>query len=170
MPIRATTRTTPTVHHTGTFTAYLPPPTPGFELSLGRTTPPGAPLSELDRLRPGQVRGLGRAQLRYWGVEELADDAELVISELVTNAFQHGTGDTVRVWLGRTATHVRIEVGSQSAGSWGDGGMPVPQARQARPMDEGGRGLGLVEALADCWGVGAQDGRVWCAFALPGGS
>lgn len=168
MPIRATT---PTVHHTGTFTPYLPPPTPGFEISLGRTTQPGAPLSELDRLRPGQVRGLGRAQLRYWGVEELADDAELVISELVTNAFQHGTGDTVRVWLGRTATHVRIEVGSGGEVSMGgDGGERGPGVRQARPMDEGGRGLCLVEALADCWGVGARDGRVWCALALPEGS
>ncbi|MEU5404015.1 ATP-binding protein [Streptomyces sp. NPDC005963] len=160
MTIRTTPPPTPTVRHTGTFTPYLPPPTPGFEIRFGRTTAPGEQLSALDRARPGQVRGLGRVQLQYWGMEGLAEDAELVISELVTNAFQHGSGDSVRVWLGRTATHVRIEVG-------GGGSGPELRSRQAGPWEEGGRGLYLVDALAESWGVASSDGRVWCALALP---
>ncbi|MCT2590876.1 ATP-binding protein [Streptomyces sp. N2-109] len=98
-----------------------------------------------------------RAQLRAWGLSP--DDvatAELVLSELVTNAVQHagnppGRQVEVRFTLTDAPTLLRLEVS--------DACTALPRPRTAAldltpdPDAESGRGLLLVTALADGWGV-----------------
>ncbi|MFE3828411.1 ATP-binding protein [Streptomyces sp. NPDC059092] len=79
--------------------------------------------------------------------ETCVDDLQLVVSELVTNAVRYGTepGDSVLVVLAVTDTCVRVEVRD-----------PVrrrPRFRVASQERDRGRGLLIVEALAECWGV-----------------
>ncbi|MEV7868397.1 ATP-binding protein [Streptomyces sp. NPDC088124] len=74
-------------------------------------------------------------------------DLQLVVSELVTNAVRYGTepGDSVLVLLAVTDTCVRIEVRD-----------PVrrrPRCRAVSQERDRGRGLFIVQALAECWGV-----------------
>lgn len=74
---------------------------------------------------------------------ELADDAELVVSELLTNALLHGEPPvTVRV---RAAEVIRIEVHDTGRSA------PIVLPRNTEAMT--GRGLALVSALATSWGV-----------------
>ncbi|WP_414507598.1 ATP-binding protein [Streptomyces sp. NEAU-L66] len=97
---------------------------------------------------PGQARRALRQQLRVWGVSgELADSAELLVSELVTNAVRaQASADAevgVRfVWSGG---RLRLEV-------W-DASDELPVMKDAEEDEECGRGLVLVDALASCWGV-----------------
>ncbi|MFI6285036.1 ATP-binding protein [Streptomyces sp. NPDC051018] len=129
----------------------------GFDVTLGRDGKQGEPLTDGDRLWPALMRRVVRAHMGLWGLGTLADTVELLMSELVTNALEHGHGAVgVRVW--RTETRLWAEV--RSAGPQ----TVVP--REAGPYDESGRGLLLVSALADGWGV-SGDG-VWCALAIGG--
>ncbi|MFH8573832.1 ATP-binding protein [Streptomyces sp. NPDC017993] len=111
------------------------------------------------------AREFVRAVLAGWGVGESAEAVLLCVSELATNAVRHGVppGRGFRLWLRREADGtLRVEVH--------DSGDGCPRVLTAGPGDEGGRGLLLVEALADKWGVGERDpGKiVWCEFALRG--
>ncbi|MGW7576133.1 ATP-binding protein [Streptomyces sp. NPDC054765] len=110
------------------------------------------------------AREFVRAALRDWGVGERADAVLLCVSELTTNALRHGVppgrGFQLYVWPPAGGV-LRLEV-HDSGDGW-------PRVRTgAGPVDEGGRGLLLVEALADKWGVGERrPGKiVWCEFAL----
>ena len=90
----------------------------------------------------------------------LVPDAELVVSELVTNALLHaGPPVAVRVDLGET---VRIEVS--------DGSRTAPVRGRARADAMTGRGLSLVSALARDWGVEPRPSgkAVWCELAPVG--
>ncbi|MDX2600013.1 SpoIIE family protein phosphatase [Streptomyces caniscabiei] len=82
-------------------------------------------------------------QLRDWGLAELEFTAELVVSELVTNAIRYGR-PPVRLRLIRDRTLI-CEVS--------DSGGTTPHLRRARGYDEGGRGLLLVAQLAEHWGT-----------------
>ncbi|QDQ15570.1 ATP-binding protein [Streptomyces spectabilis] len=83
-----------------------------------------------------------------WGIApEVGDDAVLVISELVTNAIAHAFGDHVVCRLCVAGQRLRIEVEDQARGE------TVPAQRPPDPDREGGRGLALVDALAEDWGV-----------------
>ncbi|MFC9459594.1 ATP-binding protein [Streptomyces sp. NPDC056983] len=110
---------------------------------------------------PG-AREFTRAALAEWGVtEERADDILLCVSELTTNALVHGVPPG-RGFLLRYEDGVRVEVHDS-----GDGVPAVPRMADETTADAdagGGRGLFLVEALADKWGVGERDpGKVvWC--------
>jgi len=83
-----------------------------------------------------------------WRLTELAEAAELVTSELVTNAVaasrQTGPAGAVRLWLLGDATRVLILVG--------DGAAQVPVRREPTADADSGRGLLLVEAIAARWG------------------
>jgi anti-sigma regulatory factor (Ser/Thr protein kinase) len=75
-----------------------------------------------------------------------SDVAQLLVSELVTNAVRHAGGDGVLVRATLQADLLRVEVHDSSPSVPG----PVSPAPESA---EGGRGLLLVDALADRWGV-----------------
>ncbi|MBB4895909.1 anti-sigma regulatory factor (Ser/Thr protein kinase) [Streptomyces olivoverticillatus] len=98
------------------------------------------------------------ARLREWGIDEVAcDDAQLVVSELFTNAVRHTDSDKVSCQLRINGARLRIEVADQ-------GHTPTePRARCSGADEESGRGLLLVGALSQAWGVRPDDsgrGRV----------
>lgn len=99
-------------------------------------------------------------QLWAWGLPALVDDAELITSELVTNAIEHGNG-LVELHLSAMADRVRISVldGDPSR---------VPTVAGDRGLSVGGRGLALVEKLASAWGyeIGEQGKEVWAELPL----
>ncbi|MEW2139146.1 ATP-binding protein [Streptomyces sp. NPDC005409] len=87
-------------------------------------------------------------------------DAELCVSELLTNVITHvgeGTPVTLRISDSGRAARTRVELTDPDPRAW-----PVP--RQAGESDESGRGLALLAAVALRWGVRrAPDGKtVWC--------
>ncbi|MFF3844899.1 SpoIIE family protein phosphatase [Streptomyces sp. NPDC002328] len=92
---------------------------------------------------PGKARKLARRALSRWGLEELTDSVELLVSEVVTNAVRYASRP-VTLRLLRTDV-LRCEVG--------DDVPQLPRLRQARATDEGGRGLYLVNRLARRWGA-----------------
>ncbi|WP_274562916.1 SpoIIE family protein phosphatase [Streptomyces spiramyceticus] len=109
----------------------------------------------------GRARELARAQLVAWGLEDLVDTTELLVSELVTNALRYGEGEIrLRLLLDRTLV---CEV-------W-DAGLVQPRRRRARDTDEGGRGLQLVGLLSAAWGSRRtpRGKTVWFELALPDG-
>jgi anti-sigma regulatory factor (Ser/Thr protein kinase) len=96
-----------------------------------------------------------RDQLRQWGVPALADTAELLATEIVTNALQHtGGGAVLTATLSQgPARRLRVEVHDTLAR------RPPPRPQGAVPPADdatSGRGLLLVEALADTWGIQAR--------------
>lgn len=92
------------------------------------------------------------------GLEDLADTAGLIVSELATNALKHA-GTDIRLTLERDDRQLRLEVHDDSSAS--------VRAREAMPLDQGGRGLEIVSVLSSDWGV-TPDRRggksVWAAL------
>ncbi|HWL35334.1 MAG TPA: SpoIIE family protein phosphatase [Frankiaceae bacterium] len=109
-----------------------------------------------------EARGFLRRVLASWRMEELLEDGtvELLASELATNALAHGVSPFTVVARYDGAT-VRVEVG--------DGSRELPAPRDARPTDEGGRGMELIEAMSSAWGtLPTLDGkRVWFEVPAP---
>lgn len=109
---------------------------------------------------PPAARSVGRARrllvrhLDAWGLPQVVDRAELVVSELVTNAITHAHpphGNLIATRFERLADGVRIEVH--------DAGDRRPEPREALPEEESGRGLALVDDMTGGrWGVGDRDG------------
>jgi len=96
-----------------------------------------------------------------WGLRELADTVELVVSELVTNAVRasqrsRGRGaviPVVRLWLASDGHGVLI-------GVW-DSSSQAPVRHDAGPDQESGRGLLIVESSSRDWGsYRTPDGKV----------
>ncbi|MEU9348128.1 SpoIIE family protein phosphatase [Streptomyces sp. NPDC048278] len=96
-------------------------------------------------------------QLSTWGLDELDFTAELVVSELVTNAIRYGR-PPIRLRLIHDRT-LLCEVSDDS--------NTTPHLRRARIFDEGGRGLLLVAQLAEHWGTRhARHGKtVWAELS-----
>ncbi|MFD9115573.1 SpoIIE family protein phosphatase [Streptomyces bottropensis] len=125
------------------------------EDSVGDWTLPREPRSV------GRAREHARGRLQAWDLEPLIDTAELLVSELVTNALRYGEGEIrLRLLLDRTLV---CEV-------W-DAGLVQPRRRRARDTDEGGRGLQLVGLLSAAWGSRRtpRGKTVWFELPLPGG-
>ncbi|CAL9429912.1 ATP-binding protein [Streptomyces sp. enrichment culture] len=104
-----------------------------------------------------RARALLHAVLGDWGVgQETLDGAELVLSELVTNAVRVPvpSGRRIGVRITRSAADglLRLEVS--------DAGGGVPEVRQPERDETGGRGLLLVAAVAHRWGYEARPGGV----------
>ncbi|WP_405866661.1 SpoIIE family protein phosphatase [Streptomyces sp. NBC_00005] len=107
-----------------------------------------------------EVRASATRQMADWGLEEAAFAAELMLSELVTNAIRHGAGPIrVRLLHGRTLI---CEVSDTS--------NTAPHLRRAATTDEGGRGLFLVAQLSQSWGTRyTPEGKViWAECGLDG--
>ncbi|WP_441247780.1 SpoIIE family protein phosphatase [Kitasatospora sp. McL0602] len=111
---------------------------------------------------PGLARRFTRSTLKAWGLPGLSDLAELMVSELVTNALLHaGAPRRLRLFRDRTLT---VEVA--------DSGAQAPRLRSSAEQDEGGRGMHLVSELAHRWGTRpTRDGKVvWAELELPLGT
>jgi hypothetical protein len=104
------------------------------------------------------VRRFARLTLTAWACGTAVEDALLIVTELATNALQHGSGrPLLRLSVG--AGHLRIEVFDDD---------PAPPVRRP-PGADGGWGLVLVERLSLAWGT-ARHGLgkvVWCALPAP---
>ncbi|WP_173877743.1 ATP-binding protein [Streptomyces sp. 3214.6] len=95
-----------------------------------------------------RARDLLRIQLLEWKIDaQVAFTAELLLSELVTNALLHArmpAGREIGVRVARYNERLRVEVA--------DANNSRPQLRTAIDTDEHGRGLALIDALAQRWG------------------
>jgi anti-sigma regulatory factor (Ser/Thr protein kinase) len=91
----------------------------------------------------------------------LRDDCELIASELLTNAVQAAASELTLTML---VHHDRVRLTVCDDG----GGVPVP--RHAHEWETSGRGLEIVSALADDWGVersGPSSTCVWAELSVP---
>jgi len=79
------------------------------------------------------------------------DDILLVVSELVTNAMLHTGSRATELTVAQTGGAIRVEVGDSSSTP------PVPASQLPRSDDTQGRGLLLVDAVAEHWGVERDD-------------
>ncbi|HBF83645.1 MAG TPA: hypothetical protein DD420_28085 [Streptomyces sp.] len=124
-------------------------------------SPPWAYTLQLPRdpRAPGVARSTLRAVLRAHGLAALTDTAELLASELVTNAYLHSKGAYSLRLRGAGRQRVRLSVRDT------DPHIPAPFSWSVEPpsdMAERGRGLHLVSLWAESWGAYPMDG------ALPG--
>ena len=109
-----------------------------------------------------RARAFVRRSLAGWGVDEVADEAELLTSELLANAVLHAR-PPYRLVVHQLAVAVRIEV-------W-DSAPEILPVRRSRSSDAAtGRGLAVADTLSESWGVeisidGKQKG-VWVELAL----
>jgi anti-sigma regulatory factor (Ser/Thr protein kinase) len=134
---------------------------------VSTTHPPRRCALELEALpsRVAQVRRIVTAQLRYWNLDQFRDPALLAISELLANVHRHAEPDK----------HCVVEL------SFMDGLLTISVAdHDPRPpaagvcadlLDTSGRGMAILDALADRWGTRpAADGPgkvVWLALCGP---
>lgn len=113
------------------------------------------------------ARQLAAAQLADWGLP--FHDATHVVAELAANAVTHGRvpGRRFRLQLTAVGATLRIEVSDTQAER-----VPMlPAAEFPSPEAESGRGLALVAALADRWGVSIGPvplKTVWAEMGPPG--
>jgi len=85
---------------------------------------------------------------------------ELLASELATNAIRY-TEDGFSLEIELTDRQVRVEVT--------DAGPGLPSVQSPATLSSSGRGLRIVDAVADHWGVRSGSGQktVWFSMALP---
>nr|WP_202447554.1 SpoIIE family protein phosphatase [Streptomyces sp. SID5468] len=107
----------------------------------------------------GRARRLVRRALHRWALDDLAEAVELLVSEVVTNAVRHAERP-ITLRLLRTDV-LRVEVG--------DDAPQLPRMRHAQPQDENGRGLFLVNRVAQRWGATRLSAGkvVWFELPLP---
>ena len=128
---------------------------------------------------PRVVRSFSKAVLGTWGLTAFAGDAELLMSELASNAVAAATrpdgrpryddsGSLYLLWarLLSDRTRLRIELWDTVPEELG-----VPVRRHAQATDESGRGLELLDALSAAWGWEPMPGRaakkVWAELSKP---
>ncbi|WP_329471079.1 ATP-binding protein [Streptomyces sp. NBC_01723] len=117
-------------------------------------------LAEADQV--WALRRALRIHLEYWGLGELTDAAELCVSELVANVIKHvgrATPTTLVASLG--GPRLRIEVHDPDA-------RALPTLTCATLDAAAGRGMTLVDAVSDRWGVELTGDRkiTWCEFRM----
>jgi anti-sigma regulatory factor (Ser/Thr protein kinase) len=118
------------------------------------------------------ARHFVRELLTCWGLEALADDAEVIVDELVVNAVLHGTraglqygttsGSVLRLCMLRRAGEVMLAVV--------DPGNETPIPRHPDWGGESGRGLQIVGALSHVWGwspIAGHGKAVWAVLRDP---
>ena len=107
-----------------------------------------------DTSSPRAARRFVAQALVDWNGKEARDDAVLLVDELVTNAVRHA----------RTPLEVTLEIGQAEVRVEVTDASPlIPQPRDREAADDSGRGLHIVAALADAWGVRSEpEGKgVW---------
>ncbi len=112
-----------------------------------------------DPAAPQQARRFVAAQLPGDELADLRDVAELLVSELVTNAVVHAASPVdVEVDSGPDGVLIRVRDA--------DTGPLVMRAGGGSELDEGGRGFVLVDRLAEAWGTEHRGGRKCVWFRL----
>jgi len=91
-----------------------------------------------------QARDEVSEAIAAWAIKVDRDDAVLLTSELVTNAFVHGGTGDILLTIGCCHCELRVDVHDTSAS--------LPVLASAAPDSENGRGLMIVDFLADQWG------------------
>lgn len=124
---------------------------------------PRQPMPPQDARRVPQMRRLVAARLRLCGLPELVEPMELLTSELVTNALEHGDGPGVSLLLSCSRETVRLTVD--------DGSRESPRLGAPGLDAESGRGLWIVAAIASeyggSWGVSSDCTKTWCSLTVP---
>jgi PAS domain S-box-containing protein len=145
----------------------LVPASPADDVALliarTRVLPPDDVASWELRLEPAdaaRARALTSAKLTEWGLEHLAFTTELIVSELVTNAYRYAGGPATLRLIRERFLVCEVSDASHTA----------PHLRRARTTDEGGRGLFLVARMAERWGTRySREGKtVWTEQPLAG--
>lgn len=116
-----------------------------------------------------QSAGAARAWLaRHLPGYPLLADAQLLISELVTNSAMHSRsameGGTIRVRLVTATSMIRVEV--RDDGPFPPASRAAGAAADGRQPRDGGRGLVVVNELASCWGTDGK-GLAWFRLDCP---
>lgn len=132
------------------------------EVPIGSATSPYARRWTYDPRCVGQARRDLHRVLCHWKLTDIAERAELVLSELVTNALKHAEAPPdgeIETRYERLPAGIRIEVHDV------DAVRPLPQ--HPAPDTEAGRGLALVDALTGAqWGVSEREGPGKCVWAI----
>src|SRR5215471_4359674 len=127
----------------------------GTERVLRLALPPDVPAVRL-------ARRATRDALNAWQLDQLEEDAVLLVSELVTNAVRHAA-DTGAIGLELTSARTWLRVEVQ------DGDPCWREMDRLDDCDESGFGFVLVDSLADRWGVRQVSAgkAVWAEFDAP---
>ncbi|MFK0295740.1 ATP-binding protein [Streptomyces sp. NPDC090442] len=110
--------------------------------------------------RIGHVRRIVTAQLRYWQLDALIDPAALGVTELLANVHRHA----------RPSKQCTVELCvllDQLTVSVHDLDPRLPRLRTAGSWETSGRGLALIAALSESWGVRPHDPGKIVWFTLP---
>ena len=103
-------------------------------------------------LAPRAARGFVTDTLVAWGASDLAHPAELIVSELATNALVH-TRSPFELSVSRNGSHLTVSVRDSSHG------LPAPLRSSRRRAS--GRGLSIVASVSRQWGIDPlDDGKV----------
>ncbi|WP_416072188.1 ATP-binding protein [Streptomyces sp. ME18-1-4] len=103
------------------------------------------------------IRRIARRFLTDWNLAPLTDTVELALTELIANVVRHVPDRHCTLLLSRQPTGVRAEVTDAY-------GQLLPTPAELQPDSESGRGLFLLDALVDKWGVSPTAGggkTVW---------
>jgi anti-sigma regulatory factor (Ser/Thr protein kinase) len=116
--------------------------------------------ADLNSVRTGRL--FARDVVTEWDLEGLADDVQLGVSELITNAVRHA-GTEVVLTL-RLDTALTVEVVDTNPTR-----APRTETRAAAVSESSGRGLQIVSAISSNWGVttGEHTKTVWFRLTLP---
>ncbi|MER5468844.1 ATP-binding protein [Streptomyces sp. NPDC002685] len=107
------------------------------------------------------LRRIMRLHLGVWGLHEVTDAAQLCVSELVSNIITHvGAGTPATLAVSMNGTRLRIEMHDPDT-------RALPTVVDAGSDAENGRGMAIVDAIADRWGVLLHADRkvTWCELA-----
>ncbi|CAM5392985.1 ATP-binding protein [Streptomyces aurantiogriseus] len=103
------------------------------------------------------IRSIARSLLEDWDLETLTDAVELAVTELIANVVRHVPDRRCTVLMLKQRAGVRVEV------KYGHGQL-LPAPAESQLESESGRGLFLLDAVVDKWGVSPASGggkTVW---------
>jgi anti-sigma regulatory factor (Ser/Thr protein kinase) len=107
------------------------------------------------------LRRIVRLHLTHWGLPSVIEAAQLCVSELVSNVIRHvGMGAPTTLAVSMNDTKLRLEVRDPAADE-------LPTLVPVETESEGGRGLAIIEAVAENWGVclTSTGKTTWCELA-----